>query len=132
MAFQKIYQSGCIVLAAKEHINTSLNFFTFNNFIQQFLFEKNLLKIKNSLFMSHLLPDLHQRNPIMRCKFLPAIITLRILLHKFNNLSHFYLHTLTNFPHKHNLQLHSLRMRLGPYKTSRNDLNFIQAFDFFQ
>ena len=83
-----------------------------------------LLQSQQSSLMSSMLPDLYERVPVVRCKLLLTIMTLRVLFYKFYDLSLLYFCVFVDDTDELYFDPHPFAMRLSPYKFSRFDLRF--------
>lgn len=86
----------------------------------------------NCAFVFGLLPQLDQREPVMRSELLLTIRTLSILLHELNYLGDLDPHSFVDFSVEHNFDLHTLGVGFCPNKGCWLHVHFVQSFDFFQ
>lgn len=81
--------------------------------------------------MGRMLPDLHQRVPIVRSELFFAVVALSILFDKLYNFCLLNFGALVNTSNKLNFYAYPFAMRLSPYKLSLFYFRLAQALYLF-
>lgn len=75
---------------------------------------------------------MHKCSPVVRSKFFSAIHALDIFLDILNNLSDLYFHGLVDIPVVNYFEFEPFRVRFGPHKVGRLNIDFVCPFCFFK
>lgn len=109
-----------------------LRWLNLQNFWSEFLFQKVLLKVQESLFVVDLLPHLNNCIPIMWRKIFFTVRTLCINLNEFDHLCLFNLNFVIDIFSDIYFDFEPFRVRLSPYEFGIEEMNFVESLDFFE